>query len=185
MLDPRFSSFVVRKLNRDEHIFKFDCKDDDLNDYIINESHLYTEELLAVSYVMEPQTDTSHSHVAAYFSLANDKVSLEDFESKTEFNSFRKRFRNPKRLKGYPAVKLCRLAVDNESKGYGIGSFLLNFIKSYFITDNKTGCRFLTVDAYSEAIPFYLKNGFIPLNDDDEGQETRLLYFDLNDISNF
>ena len=67
-------------------------------------------------------------------------------------------------------------------KGQSIGSFLLNFIKSYFIIENKTGCRFLTVDAYAAAVPFYMKNGFVPLNDEDVDSATRLLYFDLNDI---
>lgn len=35
---------------------------------------------------------------------------------------------------------------------------------AYFIIDNKTGCRFITVDAYRNAIPFYEKNGFLPLH---------------------
>ena len=48
--------------------------------------------------------------------------------------------------------------------------------------ENKTGCRFLTVDAYAAAVPFYMKNGFVPLNDEDVDSATRLLYFDLNDI---
>jgi len=63
------------------------------------------------------------------------------------------------------------------------GTLLLNFIKSYFVVDNKTGCRFLTVDAYADAVPFYLKNGFVPLNEDDKEDDARLLYFDLNDVS--
>ena len=67
-------------------------------------------------------------------------------------------------------------------KGQSVGTFLLNFIKSYFVIDNKTGCRFLTVDAYAEAVPFYLKNGFIPLNEEDADADTRLLYFDLATI---
>ena len=58
-----------------------------------------------------------------------------------------------------------------------------DFIKSYFLTDNKTGCRFLTVDAYAAAIPFYVKQKFIPLDTEGENQVTRLLYFDLNDIA--
>ena len=49
--------------------------------------------------------------------------------------------------------------------------------------NNKTGCRFLTVDAYKAAVPFYEKNGFVPLNDDDIDAPTRLLYFDLKDIA--
>ena len=118
-----------------------------------------------MTYVVE---DNESGKVLAYFSLANDKVSLSDFESKTEFNRFRKhRFVNEKRLKSYPAGKLCRLAVDNAVRSLHLGSYLVKFIKSYFVADNKTGCRFLTVDAYADAIPFYLKNGFIPLNEDD------------------
>lgn len=75
------------------------------------------------------------------------------------------------------------MGVNQEAKGLHIGSFLLDFIKSYFVVDNKTGCRFLTVDAYAAAIPFYLKNGFVPLNEEDADAETRLLYFDLETIS--
>lgn len=152
-----------------------------MNDFILKESILYRQALLAVSYVMESKQDSSV--ISAYFSLANDKVSLNDFESKTEFNRFRKhRFVNEKRLKSYPAVKICRLGVDLSMKGQSVGTFLLNFIKSYFVIDNKTGCRFLTVDAYAEAVPFYLKNGFIPLNEEDADADTRLLYFDLATI---
>ena len=57
-----------------------------MNDFILKESILYRQALLAVSYVMESKQDSSV--ISAYFSLANDKVSLNDFESKTEFNRF-------------------------------------------------------------------------------------------------
>ena len=50
-----------------------------------------------------------------------------------------------------------------------------------YYSDTKAGCRFVTVDAYLAAIPFYEKNGFIPLNDD-EDDPTRVLYFDLMDL---
>ena len=50
------------------------------------------------------------------------------------------------------------------------------------VLENKTGCRFLTVDVYAAAVSFYDKNGFIPLNNEDVDSATRLLYFDLNDI---
>lgn len=155
----------------------FDCGDEDLNEFILKEANVYRDELLAVSYAV---VDRSTEKTVAYFSLANDRVSLSDFENKTEFNRFRKkRFVNEKRLKSYPAAKICRLGVDVSAKGLHIGSQLLDFMKSYFITDNKTGCRFLTVDAYAAAIPFYEKNGFISLNSDDEDSSTQLLYFDL------
>lgn len=122
------------------------------------------------------------NNVLAYFSLANDRISLTDFENKTKFNRFRKRrFVNEKRLKSYPAVKICRLGVSEECKGAGVGTGLLNFIKKLFLATNKTGCRFLTVDAYYEAIPFYIRNGFIPLEEEDKDEHTRLLFYDLKD----
>lgn len=66
-----------------------------------------------------------------------------------------------------------------------LNDFILNESALYRkekLADNKTGCRFITVDAYAAAIPFYLRNGFVPLNDEDIDDLTRLLYFDLNDL---
>lgn len=172
--------FKVRKLSAVERIDNFNCGDADLNDFIMNEAAAYRKALLAVTYIFE---EKSTNRVVAFFSLANDKVSLSDFENKTEFNRFRKmRFVNEKRLKSYPVAKLCRLGVDVSIKGQSIGTILLKFIKSYFVVENKTGCRFLTVDAYANAVPFYLKNGFVPLNDANKTDDTRLLYYDLKDV---
>ncbi len=55
-------------------------------------------------------------------------------------------------------------------------------VERYFMTNETAGCRFITVDAYTAAIPFYYKNGFVPLNEEDEDEPTRLLYFDLKDL---
>ncbi|GKG75239.1 hypothetical protein CE91St1_43820 [Parabacteroides goldsteinii] len=110
------------------------------------------------------------------------RISLTDFEKTAEFNRFRKRrFVNDKRLKSYPVVKICRLGDSEDCKGFGIGTGLLNFIKNLFLITNKTGCRFLTVDAYREAIPFYIRNGFIPLEEEDKDEHTRLLFYDLKE----
>ena len=64
-----------------------------------------------------------------------------DSKDKTEFNRFRKKqgFPNEKRLKSYPAVKLCRLGVDESAKGQQIGTTVLDYIKSMFVFENKTG----------------------------------------------
>ena len=111
-----YEQLRVRKLSPAEHIDSFDCGDEDLNSFILEEAPLYRKALLAVTYVVE---DSESGKVLA---LANDKVSLSDFESKTEFNRFRKhRFVNEKRLKSYPAGKLCRLAVDNVAKSLHLG----------------------------------------------------------------
>ena len=46
----------------------------------------------------------------------------------------------------------------------------------------KATANFWITGTYADAIPFYLKNSFVPLNEVDKGDETRLLYFDLNDV---
>ena len=180
--DINNTSYAIARLEDGETVKVFDCGDTDLNDFILNESMLYKKEKLAVTYVLEDNTDTEHNHIAAFFSLSNDRISLSDFDNKTKYNHFSRRFNNHKRLKSYPATKIGRLGVSLDMRGMSVGSFLLDFIKSYFVADNKTGCRFITVDAYAAAVPFYLRNGFVPLNDEDIDDPTRLLYFDLKDL---
>lgn len=151
-----------------------------MNDFILNEAVRYRQARLAVTYVIEVKDSDK---VVGFFSLANDRVSISDFENKTEFNRFRKkRFINEKRLKSYPAAKICRLGIDLSVKGQLLGTFILDFVKSYFVIDNKTGCRFITVDAYSNAVPFYLKNNFLPLSEEVDTDHTKLLFFDLEEI---
>lgn len=70
----------------------------------------------------------------------------------------------------------------------------MTFIKDWFRhEDNKTGCRFIVVDAYNEekVLRYYSQNGFLPLYKTEEMEKryydipqneslkTRLLYFDL------
>lgn len=168
---------IVRRLSSDYIVNSFDCNDEDLNDFIINEASLYHKALLSITYIVE---DKSTKSVIAYFSLANDKISISDFENKSDFNRFRKhKFVNEKRLRSYPAIKIGRLAIASSAQHQSIGTYLLEFIEDYFLLDNKSGCRFVTVDAYAYAIPFYIKNGYQFLNNDDEDSRTRVMYFDL------
>lgn len=72
--------------------------------------------------------------------------------------------------------------VDICAKNQKLGTQVLNIIKSMFVINNKTGCRFITVDAYLAAVPFYKKNGFRMMNLEDNDPHTRLMYFDLMDL---
>lgn len=173
------TNYQIRKLELSDTIDYFDCGDDDLNDFIANDAQLYRQALLATTYILE---NIHTKKVIAYCSVANDRISLGDFPSNTAFNRFRKhKFVNEKRLRSYPAIKICRLGIDCTMQGKQLGTFLIDFISTLFIEDKKSGCRFITVDAYSDAIPFYEKNDFDFLSKSDEGQRTRLMYFDLSD----
>ena len=158
-------------------IKSFDCGDGDLNDFLFLEAQAHWAELFAVTYLFEYGSDT-----VAFFSVSNDKITYDEKTiSKTEWNKFCRSIPNQKRRKGNPAVKIGRLGVCKKFQGNGIGTDLLKYIKYLFINNNKTGCRYITVDAYNNArtTDFYKNNGFIFLTEGDIADDTRLMYFDL------
>ena len=171
----------LRRLSADDVVKHFDCGVDDLNDFILTDAPLYYRARLATSYVLE---DCASGDVIGYFSLAHDRISLTDFPSNSAYNRFRKQFfAQGKMFKSYPALKICRLATDTRYRGEGIGAMLVNMLIASYRNDSKAGCRFITVDAYADALDFYFKQGFMPLSKSDEGSDTRLLYFDLESLS--
>jgi len=48
-----------------------------------------------------------------------------------------------------------------------------------FTHGNRTGCRFITVDAYHDAVGFYQKSGFDFISEKDQNDATRSMYYDL------
>ncbi len=60
-------------------------------------------------------------------------------------------------------------------------------IHEFFTTDNRSGCRFITVDAYREAVAFYEKNGFVVAktveDEEDRRASTIAMFFDLKRIA--
>lgn len=131
----------------------------------------------------------------ALITLANDSVKAK-FLTNAARNRVQRSITNAKRGLNYPAVLIGRLGVASDYQGsnYKIGSQVLNFIKVWFCSsDNKTGCRFIVVDAYNnpQTLHFYEKNGFKPLYKSEreerefleltetEPLETRFLFFDL------
>lgn len=171
------NEYDICVLEENENVKTFSCGDEELDDFILHESSAYTKAMISATHVVI----NKHSHqVAAYFSLANDKLSVNEFNSNSEFNRFRKRrFQHEKMLKSYPAVKLCRLGIATSEKGRGLGSFLLSVIFGMFTNQKNSGCRFVTVDAYKTAVSFYEKNGFDLLTKKENSSETIPLYFDL------
>jgi len=170
--------FKIVRLAREDMVQHFDCDDIDLNDFLKNDSLKQQEQLFGVTYLLKEQERT-----AAFFTLINDKIKLEEGQSRNYWNTqIGKHIPYNKRRKDYPVVKLGRLGVQKEFKNKGIGTMILGYLKNWFRTNNKTGCRFLTVDAYAQSLNFYQKNGFKYLTDRDQEKNTRLMYFDLGTV---
>lgn len=156
----------------------FRCKDDDLNDFLYEDAKHFQNELMAVTYLLESM---ELSKTVAYYSLLADKIIFNP-EEKGVWNKLNRNIPNSKRRRSYPAVKIGRLAVNEDFAGEGIGTFILDSIKYAFVNVKRLGCRFITVDALKSAVDFYLKNGFLFFTEQDKEEDTRLMFFDLKNF---
>lgn len=175
-----FSNFTFRQIEAETEIKSFDCGDTDLNDFLISDAKNYLRAMMALTYILE---DNSTDKTVAYYSLLNDKIVF-DPENKHFWNKLNRKIANNKRRKEYPAVKIGRLAVSKDYSGNHIGEAILLQIKHMFATMRRSACRFITVDAYTAAVPFYEKCGFLFLSEKDKTSKTRAMYFDLINFIN-
>lgn len=174
----------------------FSCGDVELDDFFIHDAALYSHQLLGKSYCFV--LDKEPLEIVCAFTVANDSIKAALIPSNSK-NKVQRKIPNVKRMRSYPAVLIGRIGVSTafQNKGYDIGKQTINYIKRWFIhPDNKTGCRFVVVDAYNASKPlhFYEKNDFqylyateheekaafnIP---ESEELHSRMMYFDLMQI---
>ncbi|HRZ28911.1 MAG TPA: GNAT family N-acetyltransferase [Spirochaetota bacterium] len=139
---------------------------------------------MAVTYIFESTDKT-----IGFFCVHNDKISIKEAKSPSFWQKrVCENVPHPKRMKSFPAVKIGRLGIHGDYQSLGFGSAILDFIKIFFLEKNKTGCKFITVDAYNKenVLSFYEKNGFKYLTDEKQDADkngiikTRLMFYDLN-----
>ena len=176
-----------------ENCSNFSCKHDrDIENFFKSEFEYYNRQLLGKSYGFV-QTKPSLELVAA-FTVANSMLPIVNLPKNIK-NRINRQIPNSKRNSQYPAVLVGQLAVFDAFAGKHIGDEVLAFIKSWFIDPlNKTGCRYVIVDAVNndKVIDFYQRNGFkfifdkiedeieyMKLDMEPEYKRTRLMYFDL------
>lgn len=175
---------------RRDRIILFDCGRSDLNEFFHCDAYDHMGELLAVTYFFQPKKATRNKifFPVALISLLNDRIEVTYKDrAKDKKNFYRQHIKKtiPKEKRSYqsfPAVKIGRLGVLKDYHGQEVGTILLNMVKELFKKNNRTGCRFITVDAYNDpnTIRFYVdKNGFSFLWDKDKDDSTRILFFDL------
>ncbi|GGK08761.1 GNAT family N-acetyltransferase [Parabacteroides faecis] len=173
----------------------FICGNDDLDDFFMNNSDLYTKQLLGKTYCF--RLDEDLSVITCAFTVANDSIKA-NFLPNSRKKKVIQDIPFSKQRRSYPAVLIGRLGVNMNYQGCHIGNELIGFIKDWFISpENKTGCRFIVVDAYNKSsiISFYEKNNFYPLFSTEQQEKeylgipessslfTRLMIFDLINIT--
>ena len=176
-----------------ESCSNFSCKHDkDIEQFFKRDFEYYEKQLLGKSYGFV-KTKPSFELVAA-FTVSNSMLPVVNFPKSIK-NRINRQIPNSTRNSQYPAVLVGQLAVFDSFAGKHIGDEVLSFIKSWFIDPlNKTGCRYIIVDAVNndKVIKFYKRNGFkfifdniedeieyMKLDLEPEYKHTRLMYFDL------
>lgn len=174
----------------------FTCKDEDITEFFTQDYADYAYQLLGKSYCfVKPDT----SEIVCAFTVANSSVKVDSLPSNLR-NKLNRKIPNAKRRPQYPAVLVGQLAVSDLFSRHHVGDELLDFIKSWFIDPlNKTGCRYVIVDAvnHPKVFEYCQRNGFKFLFSSDkeewtflhnkglepatpvEPMKTRLMYFDL------
>jgi GNAT superfamily N-acetyltransferase len=168
--------WILTKPQQFDSFQYFDCIDSDLNEYFQKDIALHRLELLSEVYILKEATMESELPVALV-DLCNDSIRREKVKDIEDL----KIFCSDKHYPSYPAVKITRFGVHHEFQNNNIGSFVLNMLKDFFVTDNRTACRFITVDAYNndKVLCFYAKNYFQFFSNKDVNKETRSMFFDL------
>ena len=170
---------------------KFTCGNEDLDDFFQTDSIAYAEDLFGKTYCFRMKENVKELLCA--FTVSNASIFTMLLPNARK-KRVAKNVSYVKRDLIYPAVLIGRLGISTKYQKHHIGTELMNFIKSWFVdSSNKTGCRYLIVDAYNSEIPltFYKKNGFDFIFSTEEQEKdyrkivsdeplrTRLMFFDL------
>ncbi len=186
--------FLFRRYNKElaGKLPVFDCGDEDLNAFFQEDAFNYDAQLLGRSYCF---LSALEGDIAAIFTLSNSAIRVAELPNNAK-RRLVKLIPWVKQGRNYPAVLIGRLGVSRKYRNQKIGSQIIDFIKAWFLSNhNKTGCRFVVVDAYNkeDVLHFYsnASNKFSFLFKEesqeklynsipaDENLKTRQMYFDL------
>lgn len=167
-------------------------KDKDIETFFKAEYKLFSEQLFGKSYGFFVKKDGLE--LVSAFTVSNSVLPVDSFPRNIR-NKINRAVPNAKRRVQHPAVLVGQFVVFDKFRGMKIGDEMLDFIKTWFIApDNKTGCRYILVDAvnHPKVIDFYKRNGFkfifesiedeieyMQLDLEPQYKRTRLLYYDL------
>lgn len=167
------SEMIIEKINGTHNLKNFKSYEPDLVDFLLEDALNNQKQKLSVTFLWFYRKD-----IVGYITLLNDKISLEgnlkDFFREKDIH-----------YKALPALKIGRLCVHDSFLRRGIGKLIVSFAiqQANEISDNKSGCRFITLDAKRnekselDSIHFYKKLGFKTLKERTKG--TTPMYLDI------
>lgn len=111
------------KLTPSTNLTQFDCGDDDLNNFLVEDALGFLDKRIATSYIL-----VDGENIVAYFCLLNDKISRQDVTN-SQWKKIKGGFPERKQFGSYTAIKIGRFAVSALYKHQHIGTDLMNLLK--------------------------------------------------------
>lgn len=145
-----FSEVKAISLSKIYNLSKFDCGDDDLNDFIKNDAFVYQEKKLTTTVLFFYKEE-----FIGFLSIAADSLKM-NLQEKEHYSL------HHKQLEDVPSIKFARLAVDKRYQKQSVGTNILKWGIGYALDcSEKIAIRFITVDAYRDVVKFYQKLGYL------------------------
>lgn len=143
----------IQSLKKHHDRTNFDCGEESLDTFLKKFARQNDERGLGKTFVI---TEPESSEILSFYTLSSSSVSFENV---------------PENLPRYPVpvAHLGRLAVDKKAKGNGLGEILLiDALRRVLRIADELGIYAVEVFALNgNAKSFYLKYGFLPLQDDE------------------
>lgn len=131
----------------------FECPGNEQTEYFLKSAWDHQNQGIAVTYVLLYKGD-----LIGYVTVTMDEIPLAKLE-RPEGISFSR----------LPAMKIAQLGVHTKLNGSGFGPYLVTFAMSVAVElKQRVGCRYVTLDAKSDRVDWYEKQGFVRNEKDQE-----------------
>lgn len=133
----------------------FACPRQEQTDYFVKQAWAHQQQGIAVTYVL-----LHKNLIVGYVTLTMDEIPLAKTERPEGIGFSR-----------LPALKLAQMGVHKDYNRNGFGHMLVTFavLTAQQIRD-KVGCRYVTLDAKTDVVDFYRRQGFV-LNEKDNEEK--------------
>ena len=112
-------------LTPDYPLTAFDCGDDDLNKFLLDDAKPSQELHISNTFILEADDGC----IAAFFCLLNDKVGKDEVIG-SHWKKVRARFPKGKQFRSYPSIKIGRFGVSLDFRGLNVGSTMMDMLIS-------------------------------------------------------
>lgn len=160
----------IRKLTIDDDTASFDCKEQELNEYIRDEAKKQQRDGAAVVYLAWYDAQLVGFVSLNMSSIRFQNIASQHLPSRTPYPYF-------------PALMIGRVATEKMCQNQGVGRLLcLRAVAMAVRLRREIGCQFVILNAKKNSIDFYKRCGFELGTNQPKRRRTPFMYFKLLNI---